>query len=229
MIHQLFKSTTAKYFWKSIATFSLFTLVQSIMLGYITFPEQALIMLVLYVISFFTAICIPLWFANIRLKQFLTKATALQPIKYFMGGWLVILTVNTLMLWLRGSETYLVEQPNQKSITLLMDNVIYLIIPLTIFIAPVVEELIFRQWIPKFVRNVGQIIDENSRVPEIVGFIVGSFLFTLMHAPTGLQGWVIYGGLSLVLLGIRLKFTVKASIMMHMYYNAFAMILSLII
>ena len=229
MIYHLFKSKTAKYAWKSIAVFMLFTLVQSIMLIYLAFPEQTVVIVGLYAACFIASIRISLTFARIRVAELFTKETALYPIKYFLGGWIILLIVNALALWIIGSENYLTSQPNQESINLLMDNVFYLIFPLTVFVAPIVEELIFREWLPNFFRNIGQAVNKTSRLPEIIGFFTGSFLFTLMHAPTGLQGWITYGGLSLILLGIRLKYTVKASIMMHFYYNTFSILLYLFI
>lgn len=228
MTHYLFSSSTAKYIWKSIATFGLFTLVQSIMIAYILLPETQIITLVIFTLSFLGVIIMPLWFSNINPKTLFYRESAVKPIPTFIAGYIIVSVIDTLFNFIIGSETYTIAQPNQDLINLVMDNATYLIMPLTVLVAPIVEELIFREWLPKFFRNVGRKLKLTDNTATLLGFIIGSLLFTLMHMPTGLQGWVIYGGLSAVLLYIRYKFSIRAAIMMHFYYNTFVMVALLI-
>lgn len=222
MKHYLFTSTTAKYIWKSIATLGLFTLTQSFMLAYILAPSNQGFFMGLYIFIFIATLFTPLWFDRIHPKTFITKRNAVKPLPTFLAGYGIITLLNAILTYALGEESYTIAQPNQDIIEMVMGQFIYLILPMTVFIAPIVEELIFREWLPKLFRNIGRKFKMKDRNATLGGFIVGSFLFTLMHAPAGLQGWVVYGGLSAVLAYTRYKFTIEASIMMHFYYNVFA-------
>lgn len=223
MKHYLFTSTTAKYIWKSIATLGLFTLTQSFMLTYLLAPSNQGFFMGLYIFIFIVTFFTPLWFNRTHPKAFITKRNAIKPLPTFLIGYAIITLLNIILTYVLGAESYAIAQPNQDIIEMVMEQAIYLILPMTVFIAPIVEELIFREWLPKLFRNIGRKFKMKERNATLGGFIIGSLFFTLLHMPAGLQGWVVYGGLSAVLGFVRYKFTIEASIMMHFYYNAFAM------
>lgn len=223
MKHYLFTSTTAKYIWKSIATLGLFTLTQSFMLAYLIAPSNQGFFMGLYIFIFIATLFTPLWFNRTHPKAFITKRNAVKPLPTFLIGYAIITLLNIILTYVLGAESYTIAQPNQGVIEKVMEQAIYLILPITVFIAPIVEELIFREWLPKLFRNIGRKFKMNDYYATLGGFIIGSLFFTLLHMPAGLQGWVVYGGLSAVLGFVRYKFTIEASIMMHFYYNVFAM------
>lgn len=223
MKHYLFTSTTAKYIWKSIATLGLFTLTQSFILSYILAPSNQAFFMGLYIFIFIATLFTPLWFNRTHPKDFITKRNAIKPLPTFLIGYAIITLLNLILTYVLGAERYAIAQPNQDIVEMVMEQAIYLILPMTVFIAPIVEELIFREWLPKLFRNIGRKFKMNDRNATLGGFIIGSLCFTLLHMPAGLQGWVVYGGLSAVLGYVRYKFTIEASIMMHFYYNVFAM------
>lgn len=227
MKHYLFTSTTAKYVWKSIATLFLFTVTQSFMLSYLLVPSNQNLIIGLYVFMFILTLIIPLWFNQLHPKTLIVKANALTPVPSFVLGYAVISVLNFALTFVIGAETYEIAQPNQGVINTVMDQAVYLILPMTMLLAPIVEELIFREWMPKFFRNIGRKLNINERYAVMGGFILGSLLFTLLHMPAGLQGWIVYGGLSCILLIIRYKFSIQAAIMMHFYYNTFVMVVLL--
>lgn len=228
MKHYLFTSTTAKYIWKSIATLGLFTLTQSFMLAYLIAPSNQGLFMGLYIFIFIATLLIPLRFNRTHPKAFITKQNAVKPLPTFLIGYVIIMLLNVVLTYTLGAESYAIAQPNQDTVEMVMEQAIYLILPMAVFIAPIVEELIFREWLPKLFRNIGRKLKMKDRNATLGGFIIGSLLFTLLHMPVGLQGWVVYGGLSAVLGFVRYKFTIEASIMMHFYYNVFAMAVSLL-
>lgn len=224
MKHYLFTSTTAKYVWKSIATFSLFTITQSFMLSYLIAPGYQAIILGIYGLTFLLTFIIPLWFDKLHPKTLMTKQNAVKPIPVFILGYTLISLINLALSFIIGADAYEIAQPNQDVINAVMDHAIYLVLPMTVLLAPIVEELVFREWLPKFFRNIGRKLRINDRYAVIGGFILGSLVFASLHMPTGLQGWVVYGGLSSVLLVVRYKYSIQAAIMMHFYYNTFVMV-----
>lgn len=228
MKHYLFTSTTARYIWKSIATLGLFTLIQTLMLTYLLEPSNQGLFMGIYIFIFIVTLFTPLWLNRIHPKVFITKRNAVKPLPTFLTGYAIILLLNSILAYVLGAESYNIAQPNQDIIEMVVEHAIHLILPMTVFIAPIVEELIFREWLPKLFRNIGRKFKMKDRNATLGGFIIGSLFFTLLHMPAGLQGWVVYGGLSAVLAYVRYKFTIEASIMMHFYYNVFAMSLMLI-
>ena len=59
----------------------------------------------------------------------------------------------------------------------------------TVLFAPVLEELFFRGIV------MGKVFGKDS----IVGLLLSSFLFGLIHVPTNIGSWFIYSGMGLVL------------------------------
>lgn len=85
-----------------------------------------------------------------------------------------------------------------------------------VLVAPIVEEILCRGIIPKKIFH-GH---------EKWGYLLGWLVFTLLHKPTNLGSFIIYGGMSAILtyLTYRTK-RVEMSIFLHMMHNAFTYIL----
>lgn len=103
------------------------------------------------------------------------------------------------------------EQPNQDAVNQLFQFAPFAMATTMIVIGPFIEETVFRLIGPKI---FGQ---------SWVSFIAFSLLFTLMHQPTGLNGWLTYGTLSFIFLYARLasKNTYNA-IYTHICWNFFS-------
>lgn len=84
---------------------------------------------------------------------------------------------------------------------------------LVVIVAPVVEEVIFRELLPK---SMGR---------SLASYIIGSFLFALIHMPTGIEGWLMYGGMSAVMLYMRLRRdNLNEAIAFHLLNNVISFI-----
>lgn len=110
------------------------------------------------------------------------------------------------------------SQANQESINSMISAA-----PLAMFIcvsiiAPICEELTFRLLLPKSFGN------------SIVVFIIMSIIFTALHTPTGISGWMSYGLLAVILLSTRLlSNNITNSIATHISWNSFTFLLSIIL
>lgn len=83
---------------------------------------------------------------------------------------------------------------------------------LVVLLAPLLEELIFRGLL------LGKVFGKDS----IVGLLVSSFLFALLHVPTSWGAWFIYGGMGLVF-GLVYRFSGRYSyaVALHFINNLF--------
>lgn len=110
------------------------------------------------------------------------------------------------------------SQANQESINSMISAA-----PLAMFIcvsiiAPICEELTFRLLLPKSFGN------------SIVVFIIMSILFTALHTPNGISGWMSYGLLAVILLSTRLlSDNITNSIATHISWNSFTFLLSILL
>ena len=86
----------------------------------------------------------------------------------------------------------------------------------TVLLAPMIEELFFRGIL------MGKIFGRRS----ILGLIVSSFLFGLVHVPTTIGAWVVYGGMGMVL-GLAYHFSGKFSYSyaLHFINNLYSFVL----
>lgn len=95
-----------------------------------------------------------------------------------------------------------------------------LLFTLAAIAAPVVEELIFRGLL------FGKLFGHRS----IIGLLLSSFLFGLIHMPSDLGSWFIYGGMGLVLGFVYLRTNKLAYTMwIHFLNNGIAVMLMLIL
>lgn len=108
-------------------------------------------------------------------------------------------------------------QPNQESLNKLLTTYILPMGFITSVVAPIAEELTFREFFP------------HAFGPSYLSFIISSILFTILHSPSGIVGFTIYGFLSTAFLYVRLKDNnILTSIYTHMGYNLLTVIISLI-
>lgn len=119
-------------------------------------------------------------------------------------GYLVVIGLNVSVQYLFEGQ----EQMNQLLIEESVAQQPVAMFFLVVLVAPVVEEVIFRELVP---RSLGR---------SWIAYIIGSILFALIHVPTGIEGWLMYGGMSAMMLYMRLRRdNLNESIAFHMLNN----------
>lgn len=108
---------------------------------------------------------------------------------------------------------------NQELIEGLDLNPIVLLLT-TVLVAPFVEESIFR----------GLIMGKISSAQSALGLIISSLLFALIHLPTDLGSWLLYGSMGLVL-GLLYRKTQRLDycISVHFLNNLLAFFMMLLV
>lgn len=107
-----------------------------------------------------------------------------------------------------------VPQPNQDVIDGILSLFPIPMIFTMVLVAPVVEETIFRELLP------------FATGPSHLSFILTSFLFVLIHSPSGIFGWVMYGLSTVGFLIVRMKNNnVYAAIILHILWNILSLVL----
>lgn len=107
------------------------------------------------------------------------------------------------------------KQANQEALELILDVYFIPMGFITVVVAPIVEELVFREYLP------------HAFGPSYASFIIYSIVFALLHSPTGLAGMLVYMSLSSIFLYIRLKDNnLTTSVLTHMGYNFISLIIS---
>lgn len=111
----------------------------------------------------------------------------------------------------------IVQQPNQDALNKLMQTYFLPMMFITTVVAPITEELTFREFLP------------HAFGPSYISFIISSIVFTLLHSPSGLIGLFMYGFLSIAFLYLRLTTNnISTVIYAHMGYNFLTVVLSLL-
>ena len=96
----------------------------------------------------------------------------------------------------------------------------FVLITITVIMAPIVEELVFRGLL------MGRVFNPDS----IVGLILSGLLFGLVHTPNSMGVWIIYGGMGLVLATVyRVSKKLEYSIMAHMINNSIVVSMMLLL
>ena len=96
----------------------------------------------------------------------------------------------------------------------------FVLITITVIMAPIVEELVFRGLL------MGRVFNPDS----IVGLILSGLLFGLVHTPNSMGVWIIYGGMGLVLATVyRVSKKLEYSIIAHMINNSIAVSMMLLL
>lgn len=91
---------------------------------------------------------------------------------------------------------------------------------LTVFVAPIAEEILCRGIIPKKIFYGS----------EKIGYLVGWLVFTLLHVPTNLGSFIIYASMSFILTYLAYRSQrLEMSILLHMIHNTIPFILLFLI
>lgn len=96
----------------------------------------------------------------------------------------------------------------------------FVLITVTVIMAPIVEELVFRGIL------MGRVFNPDS----IVGLILSGLLFGLAHMPNSIGVWIVYAGMGFVLGIVYRKFQkLEYCIMAHMINNSIAVSMMLLL
>ena len=96
----------------------------------------------------------------------------------------------------------------------------FVLITITVIMAPIVEELVFRGIL------MGRVFNPDS----IVGLILSSLLFGLAHMPNSIGVWIVYAGMGFALGTAYRKFQkLEYCIMAHMINNSIAVSMMLLL
>lgn len=96
----------------------------------------------------------------------------------------------------------------------------FVLITITVIMAPIVEELVFRGIL------MGRVFNPDS----IVGLILSSLLFGLAHMPNSIGVWIVYAGMGFVLGTVYRKCQkLEYCIMAHMINNTIAVSMMLLL
>lgn len=155
-------------------------------------------------------------FATYARKKGLLDFKTIKPkslILWELLGYVLIIVCNQVgMALIQGSGA--TTTGNQA----LLEQLLTLLSPafmglFVVFIAPTIEELLFRYLIPK-------VLFKNH---AIIGFIVGVLCFALVHSPDSLGAWVIYGGMGSVMAFLYYKTErFEYNLLLHILNNALA-------
>ena len=115
---------------------------------------------------------------------------------------------NWLLSWAGHSSTL-----NQESLKALKGHGLYLFV-LSVVFAPIMEEVIFR----------GLLLAQVS----LASLFISGLLFTVLHVPTSIGALVIYGGMAIIFMGLRLKTgSLEYGLILHVLNNLVGVILLL--
>ena len=132
----------------------------------------------------------------------------------YLGIYIVTRIGAMVMMWEGVSNS-----TNQAIIENLHMNP-FVLITLTVIMAPIVEELVFR----------GILMGRVFKPDSIVGLILSSLLFGLAHMPNSIGVWIVYAGMGFALGTAYRKFQkLEYCIMAHMINNTIAVSMMLLL
>ncbi len=141
----------------------------------------------------------------------------LTPFRYLTLLALTYLGVFSLGIIFNFLNITVPVQPNQEALVKILEQYLLPMSFITVVVAPIVEELVFREFLP------------HAFGPSYLSFIIFSIVFALLHSPSGVVGFSIYMFLSTIFLYFRLKDNnLMTSIYLHMGYNLISLIMSLL-
>lgn len=162
---------------------------------------------------------ITLYFAirMIRGSQGFDSKLDMKTILKALAAIIMLLIASSLLLQYLGIEPK--EQPNQEGVNDLLFSYPIAVMFLIAFVAPIIEELVFRELLPKV------ILFKNY---TYVSYYIVTILFILMHTPAGINGTISYTIMSFGFLYARLKHNnILTAIAVHMIWNTFVVIITL--
>ncbi|MDQ8767505.1 type II CAAX endopeptidase family protein [Streptococcus ruminantium] len=157
------------------------------------------------------AVAIGLWSTKILgLWQSEKKWSLLEAFGFLSIGFVVLFGVKMI-----GGQLIVIEEgygktPANQELIQNSGLPVLLLFIFTVFFAPVLEELLFRGII------MGKVFGKDS----ILGLLLSSYLFGLIHGPTNIGSWVLYAGIGLVLGFIyRLSGKYSYALILHFVNN----------
>ena len=130
-------------------------------------------------------------------------------------GIYIVTRIGAMVMMMEGVS----NSTNQATIENIHMNP-FVLITLTVIMAPIVEELVFRGIL------MGRVFNPDS----IVGLIVSSLLFGLAHMPNSIGVWIVYAGMGFVLGTVYRKCQkLEYCIMAHMINNSIAVSMMLLL
>ncbi|OMF76686.1 CPBP family intramembrane glutamic endopeptidase [Paenibacillus glucanolyticus] len=150
----------------------------------------------------------------IRKRQYeydYARRIRILPVLGILSGCIIALTIMTYLFALFGIT--LPSQTNQTSLDAMFDRFPLLMVFMIVILAPVTEELVFRELLP------------HTLGPSITSFITSSLLFVAIHSPSGIMGWSSYGIMAAGFLFARLnQRSIYAGIAVHVVWNLFSIL-----
>ena len=206
--------TALKYFFLALGLFFLAQLPTAFIAADQPFWQVALIILALLVVAVFTVYVAK----RVGLLNHLEELKTWQAWKTVLIGFVVLTVVKCI-----GGIILLLENglgantENQAALEQLGMSSLLLIV-LTVIAAPIVEETVMRGLI------LGRTFNNSY-----FGVIISSLLFGLLHMPTNIGSWVIYGGMGLVLAVVYHKTQkLEYTIAIHFINNALGVLFMLL-
>ena len=130
-------------------------------------------------------------------------------------GIYIVTRIGAMVMMMEGVS----NSTNQATIENIHMNP-FVLITLTVIMAPIVEELVFRGLL------MGRVFNPDS----IVGLILSSLLFGLAHMPNSIGVWIVYAGMGFVLGTVYRKCQkLEYCIMAHMINNSIAVSMMLLL
>lgn len=206
--------TALKYFFLALGLLFLEQLPTAFIAADQPFWQSVLITLALLVVAVFTVYVAK----RVGLLNHLEELKTWQAWKTVLIGYVAILVVEYVgRIVLVLEEGLDANTVNQSTLEQLGMSPLLLIV-LTVIAAPIVEETVMRGLI------LGRVFNNSY-----LGVIISSLLFGLLHMPTNIGSWVIYGGMGLVLAVVYHKTQkLEYTIAIHFINNALGVLLMLL-
>lgn len=157
------------------------------------------------------------WYISKENKQ----ATKPAPYRYrdtwvAIGCYYLFITTITVLATLLHVTPQ--AQSNQSALNeLFKTNPILLGLYIAI-LAPVIEELVFRYIIPKY-------LSFNTQ-KDWLGYTIGLIIFIFLHSPQGILGFISYSALALMFTYMRIRYNdIRASILTHITWNSIILLI----
>lgn len=207
--------TALKYFFLALGLLFLEQLPTAFIAADQPFWQSAVISLSLLVVAVFTVFVAK----RVGLLSHLEDLKTWEAWKTVLIGYVAILVVEyvgrIVLVLEEGLDANTVNQSTLEQLGMSP----LLLVALTVIVAPIVEETVMRGLI------LGRVFNNSY-----LGVILSSLLFGLLHMPTDIGSWIIYGGMGLVLAIVYHKTQkLEYTIAIHFINNALGVLLMLLL
>jgi len=207
--------TALKYFFLALGLLFLEQLPTAFIAADQPFWQSAVISLSLLVIAVFTVFVAK----RVGLLSHLEDLKTWEAWKTVLIGYVAILVVEyvgrIVLVLEEGLDANTVNQSTLEQLGMSP----LLLVALTVIVAPIVEETVMRGLI------LGRVFNNSY-----LGVILSTLLFGLLHMPTDIGSWIIYGGMGLVLAIVYHKTQkLEYTIAIHFINNALGVLLMLLL